>query len=76
MPYCLKNIPQLMRKRHIGNDIVTIVFQDENALPFDPSSFRSQFQHLFIVVRVLDAGTDTASYMYEIDSTCMILIAL
>ena len=53
---------QLLRKRHIGNDIVTIVFQDEDARPFNPATFRSQYQHLFIVVRVENAGTDSAIY--------------
>ncbi len=48
-----KNNYKLERKRHIGNDIVTIVFQDldDNTEPdFTPSSARSQFQHIFALV--------------------------
>ena len=49
---------KLERKRHIGNDIVTIVFQDidqreddiEIEGDFNPSSARSQFQHIFALV--------------------------
>jgi hypothetical protein len=44
---------KLERKRHIGNDIVTIVFQDledHDQSDFTPSSARSQFQHIFALV--------------------------
>ncbi len=44
---------KLERKRHIGNDIVTVVFQnlDNNVeSDFTPSSARSQFQHIFALV--------------------------
>jgi signal-induced proliferation-associated 1 like protein 1 len=54
LPYSANNRQQLSRKRHIGNDIVTIVFQEEGALPFTPKTFRSQFQHIFIIVRALN----------------------
>lgn len=54
LPYSANNRQQLSRKSHIGNDIVTIVFQEEGALPFTPKSFRSQFQHIFIIVRALN----------------------
>jgi hypothetical protein len=53
LPYIRGSRQQLERKRHIGNDIVTIVFQDvdENEEPdFTPSSARSQFQHIFALV--------------------------
>lgn len=54
LPYSANNRQQLSRKRHIGNDIVTIVFQEEGALPFTPKIIRSQFQHVFIVVKALN----------------------
>lgn len=54
LPYSANNRQQLSRKRHIGNDIVTIVFQEEGAYPFTPKTIRSQFQHVFIVVRALN----------------------
>uniref|UniRef100_A0A8C8A697 Signal-induced proliferation-associated 1 n=1 Tax=Oryzias sinensis TaxID=183150 RepID=A0A8C8A697_9TELE len=52
LPYTANNTQQLLRKRHIGNDIVTIVFQEPGALPFTPKSIRSHFQHVFIIVQV------------------------
>ncbi|TRY90507.1 hypothetical protein DNTS_002643 [Danionella cerebrum] len=50
LPYTANNKQQLLRKRHIGNDIVTIVFQEPGALPFTPRAIRSHFQHVFIIV--------------------------
>ncbi|XP_029467772.1 signal-induced proliferation-associated protein 1 [Rhinatrema bivittatum] len=51
LPYTANNRQQLLRKRHIGNDIVTIVFQEPGALPFTPKTIRSHFQHVFIIVQ-------------------------
>ena len=45
---------QLLRKRHIGNDIVTVIFQDPGAQPFCAKNIRSQFQHVFIVIKALN----------------------
>ncbi|KAM9780982.1 signal-induced proliferation-associated 1-like protein 2 [Syngnathus typhle] len=62
LPYTANNTQQLLRKRHIGNDIVTIVFQEPGALPFTPKSIRSHFQHVFIIVQVHEACTDNTYY--------------
>uniref|UniRef100_A0A3P8XK87 Signal induced proliferation associated 1 like 1 n=1 Tax=Esox lucius TaxID=8010 RepID=A0A3P8XK87_ESOLU len=62
LPYTPNNKQQLLRKRHIGNDIVTIVFQEPGALPFTPKTIRSHFQHVFIIVRVHNPGTDNTCY--------------
>lgn len=53
---------QLLRKRHIGNDIVTIVFQEPGALPFTPKNIRSHFQHVFVVVRAHSPCSESSSY--------------
>ncbi|XP_032651527.1 signal-induced proliferation-associated 1-like protein 3 isoform X1 [Chelonoidis abingdonii] len=62
LPYTLNNRQQLLRKRHIGNDIVTIIFQEPGALPFTPQNIRSHFQHVFIIVRVHSPCTDNVCY--------------
>lgn len=41
----------MLRKRHIGNDVVTIVFQELGCAPLDVSTFRSKFVHVFLLVR-------------------------
>ncbi|KAG3257844.1 signal-induced proliferation-associated 1-like protein 2 isoform X1 [Ictidomys tridecemlineatus] len=62
LPYMPSNRQQLLRKRHIGNDIVTIVFQEPGALPFTPRSIRSHFQHVFVIVRVHNPCTEGVCY--------------
>uniref|UniRef100_H3DG68 Signal-induced proliferation-associated 1 like 1 n=1 Tax=Tetraodon nigroviridis TaxID=99883 RepID=H3DG68_TETNG len=62
LPYTPNNKQQLLRKRHIGNDIVTIVFQEPGALPFTPKNIRSHFQHVFVIVRAHNPCSDTCSY--------------
>uniref|UniRef100_A0A7N8X913 Signal induced proliferation associated 1 like 1 n=1 Tax=Mastacembelus armatus TaxID=205130 RepID=A0A7N8X913_9TELE len=62
LPYTPNNKQQLLRKRHIGNDIVTIVFQEPGAHPFTPKAIRSHFQHVFIVVRVHNPCSDSTCY--------------
>lgn len=52
---------QLQRKRHIGNDIVAIVFQEENT-PFVPDMIQSNFLHAYVVVQVENACTDNVTY--------------
>lgn len=52
---------QLQRKRHIGNDIVAMVFQEENT-PFVPDMIQSNFLHAYVVVQVENACTDNVTY--------------
>lgn len=62
LPYTPNNKQQLLRKRHIGNDIVTIVFQEPGAQPFSPKTIRSHFQHVFVVVRAHNPCTESVCY--------------
>ncbi|XP_069500574.1 signal-induced proliferation-associated 1-like protein 3 isoform X2 [Ambystoma mexicanum] len=62
LPYTPNNRQQLLRKRHIGNDIVTIIFQEPGAKPFTPKNIRSHFQHVFIIIRVHDPCTENVCY--------------
>ncbi|XP_050990728.1 signal-induced proliferation-associated 1-like protein 3 isoform X1 [Labeo rohita] len=62
LPYMPNNPQQLLRKRHIGNDIVTIIFQEPGALPFTPQNIRSHFQHVFVIVRVHNPCSDNTCY--------------
>ncbi len=52
LPSITYDAQQLERKRHLGNDIVLIVFRDAECTdPFDPSQIMSQFNHVFVVVQ-------------------------
>lgn len=57
----LRPCVQLQRKRHIGNDIVAVVFQDENT-PFVPDMIASNFLHAYVVVQAEGGGPDGPLY--------------
>ncbi|XP_077168361.1 rap1 GTPase-activating protein 2 isoform X4 [Paroedura picta] len=61
LPFTEGDAQQLQRKRHIGNDIVAIIFQEENT-PFVPDTIASNFLHAYIVVQVENSETDNPSY--------------
>uniref|UniRef100_A0A915E8D7 Rap-GAP domain-containing protein n=1 Tax=Ditylenchus dipsaci TaxID=166011 RepID=A0A915E8D7_9BILA len=65
LPYTVGDTQQLQRKRHIGNDIVAIVFQEENT-PFSPDIIASNFLHAYIVVQPIDAGTEKTRYRVSV----------
>lgn len=50
LPFSDSDQQQLQRKRHIGNDIVAVVFQESNT-PFSPDIIASHFLHAYIVVQ-------------------------
>ncbi|KAM9035268.1 rap1 GTPase-activating protein 1 isoform X4 [Sarcophilus harrisii] len=65
LPYTEGDAQQLQRKRHIGNDIVAVVFQDENT-PFVPDMIASNFLHAYVVVQAEDAGPDGPFYKVSV----------
>ncbi|XP_072305159.1 rap1 GTPase-activating protein 1-like isoform X3 [Eucyclogobius newberryi] len=65
LPYTDGDTQQLQRKRHIGNDIVAIVFQEENT-PFVPDMIASNFLHAYIVVQVVNPCSDNVQYKVSV----------
>ncbi|KAL2104185.1 hypothetical protein ACEWY4_001053 [Coilia grayii] len=65
LPYTEGDTQQLQRKRHIGNDIIAVVFQDENT-PFVPDMIASNFLHAYVVVQVENACTDNVLYKVSV----------
>ncbi|VBB35450.1 unnamed protein product, partial [Acanthocheilonema viteae] len=65
LPYTAGDTQQLQRKRHIGNDIVAIVFQEENT-PFSADMIASNFLHAFIVVQPIDPCTEKVRYRVSV----------
>ncbi|XP_058619425.1 rap1 GTPase-activating protein 1 isoform X4 [Onychostoma macrolepis] len=65
LPFTEGDTQQLQRKRHIGNDIVAIVFQDENT-PFVPDMIASNFLHAYVVVQVGNACSDNVLYKVSV----------
>ncbi|XP_076202621.1 rap1 GTPase-activating protein 1-like isoform X5 [Aptenodytes patagonicus] len=66
LPFTEGDSQQLQRKRHIGNDIVAIIFQDEST-PFVPDMIASNFLHAYVVVQ-LSPGT-TGDTLYKVSVT-------
>ncbi|XP_059207143.1 rap1 GTPase-activating protein 2-like [Centropristis striata] len=65
LPFTEGDTQQLQRKRHIGNDIVAVVFQEE-ATPFVPDMIASNFLHAFILVQVEEPCSDSTSYKVSV----------
>lgn len=66
LPYNKNDNQQLERKRHIGNDIVAVVFQEDNT-PFAPDMIASNFLHAFIVVqKFTDQLTSKTKYRVSV----------
>ncbi|XP_040008626.1 rap1 GTPase-activating protein 1-like isoform X11 [Xiphias gladius] len=65
LPYTEGDTQQLQRKRHIGNDIVAILFQEENT-PFVPDMIASNFLHAYVVVQVVNPCSDNVLYKVSV----------
>uniref|UniRef100_A0A667WVR9 Rap-GAP domain-containing protein n=1 Tax=Myripristis murdjan TaxID=586833 RepID=A0A667WVR9_9TELE len=65
LPFTEGDAQQLQRKRHIGNDIVGVVFQEE-ATPFVPDMIASNFLHAFILVQVEHPCSDSTTYKVSV----------
>ena len=49
---------QVDKKRHLGNDIVAIVFQDSNT-PFCPTLMKTKVTHAYVVVQPMEIDGPT-----------------
>uniref|UniRef100_F6PRL1 RAP1 GTPase activating protein n=1 Tax=Ornithorhynchus anatinus TaxID=9258 RepID=F6PRL1_ORNAN len=65
LPFTEGDAQQLQRKRHIGNDIVAVVFQDQNT-PFVPDMIASNFLHAYVVVQAEGGGPDGPLYKVSV----------
>ncbi|CAN9501254.1 unnamed protein product [Ophioblennius macclurei] len=65
LPFTEGDAQQLQRKRHIGNDIVAVVFQEE-ATPFVPDMIASNFLHAFVLVQAEEPCSDNTSYKVSV----------
>ncbi|XP_050726126.1 GTPase-activating Rap/Ran-GAP domain-like protein 3 isoform X6 [Eriocheir sinensis] len=68
LPFSKDNKQQVERKRHIGNDIVNIVFLEgntEDMAAFSPSFIKSQFTHVFALVSYLQEEDAYRLHVYS-----------
>merc|ERR1711879_69425 len=67
-PYVASDPQQLERKRHLGNDVVVIIFKEGEHL-FHADSIKSEFNHVFLVVQ--KCGVDEeGTTLYRMELTC------
>jgi len=57
LPYFPKDPQQVERKRHLGNDVVLVVFKDSHSEPFPSHTISSQFNHIFVVIEPEQGGS-------------------
>jgi RAP1 GTPase activating protein 1 len=65
LPHSKSERQQLERKRHIGNDIVAIVFQETETI-FNPECIASQFLHVYIVITPIRNNNDQTQFKVSI----------
>ncbi|KAM6910254.1 rap1 GTPase-activating protein 2 isoform 2-T2 [Xenentodon cancila] len=68
LPYTDGDPQQLQRKRHIGNDIVALVYQ-EGHTPFLCDVIKSHFLHCFVVVRRVQREDEPGGAAYQVSVT-------
>lgn len=70
LPYNPNDKQQLERKRHLGNDLVMIVFRENPKSQFDPREITSHFNFIFVVVKpIVNPEDPTSALQYEINIT-------
>eukprot|EP00005_Dracoamoeba_jomungandri_P003763 CAMPEP_0174254862 /NCGR_PEP_ID=MMETSP0439-20130205/4207_1 /TAXON_ID=0 /ORGANISM="Stereomyxa ramosa, Strain Chinc5" /LENGTH=1465 /DNA_ID=CAMNT_0015336739 /DNA_START=50 /DNA_END=4447 /DNA_ORIENTATION=+ len=71
LPYSQTNKQQVERKRHLGNDLIMVIYQEGPSL-FDPSMISSEFNHVWAIVREEEAedvnpeSSDSFQYRIEV----------
>lgn len=71
LPFCPDDKQQVERKRHIGNDIVNIIFVDgnrEDMAKFKPAFIKSQMTHVYAVVCYEEASSRYFLTVYSEES--------
>ncbi|KAF2068661.1 hypothetical protein CYY_010012 [Polysphondylium violaceum] len=64
LPFNEKDKQQLERKRHIGNDIVVIVFQDGDTV-YRPTTISSRQVHVVLLVKAVTVESDPGQRYYK-----------
>lgn len=70
LPYVPGDAQQIERKRHLGNDIINIIYLDGD-VEFDPTTIKTHFTHIFIVIKeetFTDMGPPIEGYRVAITS--------
>mmetsp|Transcript_22215 Transcript_22215/g.87518 ORF Transcript_22215/g.87518 Transcript_22215/m.87518 type:complete len:606 (+) Transcript_22215:2441-4258(+) len=66
IPYVANDPQQIGRKRHLGNDVVLVIFKEGVENAFDPSMILSRFNFVMIVVQKLPDVDDKPYYQVSV----------
>ena len=59
----------IVKKQHIGNDVVVIVFLDSSTTSFNPENILSSYNHVFFVVQPIQSDEYGREYL-RLTITC------
>ncbi|PRP85440.1 RapGAP/RanGAP domain-containing protein [Planoprotostelium fungivorum] len=65
LPHFEKDIQQVEKKRHLGNDIVCIIFNDTDE-PFSPHTIKTEFNHVYAVIQPASADPNDSNYRFAL----------
>lgn len=65
LPHSEKDQQYVERKRHIGNDRVAIVFQDQDTI-FSPKIIKSKLLHVFMIIQPFKVEGETRGYKVSV----------
>jgi len=65
LPFQVEDFQRVERKRHLGNDIVVIIFK-EGDQSFDPLILTTHFNHIFVVIQVDSSRSTKQKIFYKI----------
>jgi len=65
LPHSQHDSQQVEKKRHIGNDIVVIIF-NESKEPYLPSTIKSEYNHVYAVIQPLDEKAPDGTTRYRL----------
>lgn len=66
IPFTPNDAQQVGRKRHLGNDVVLVIFKEGVENAFDPSTILSRFNFVMIVVQKLPDVDDRPYYQVSV----------
>ena len=61
LPFVANDEQKLERKRHLGNDVVVLVYK-EGSTPFNPTCIHSMFNHIFVIVQKVNEDFENPEY--------------
>lgn len=65
LPYSENDSQQIERKRHIGNDIVIVIFQESKQYPINIQSFISKQTHVIVIISSVDPESYEMVVLYK-----------